>query len=211
MNKNIALIVVDIQNDFFEDGALPVDGATNLLLKINSAIATADVAGWPIVVTRDWHPEEHSSFKTQGGPWPVHCVAGSTGAQFHPDLLFPHDAMIISKGESIEGMGYSSFKNEEFVQTLKERGITRLIVVGIALECCVKATCVDAHDIGFNVIAVKSLVASVSQDTAVIEKQWEELESSGITVIRDFTQIDGTKRPETIDHDPRAQDTSSNS
>lgn len=210
MNRNPALIVVDLQSDFFEDGALPVEGATGLLPKVNSVIAAAHEAGWPILFLRDWHPENHASFKAAGGPWPVHCVAHSAGARFHRDLLVPHDAMIVSKGESVEGMGYSPFENEKFEQTLKERSITRLFVVGVALEYCIKSTCIDARDRSFDVIAATNMVASVDQDAAVIERRWEELILRGVTVVRDSTEIEDTWWAEAIGHHTGARDTSSN-
>lgn len=189
MNSISAFVVVDLQNDFFENGTLPVLGATALLPQVTSAIAAASEAGWLIFFTRDWHPPHHTSFQAQGGPWPSHCVAESAGAEFHPDLLVPPKAIIVSKGESLEGMGYSPFENEEFVKQLEELRVKRLVVVGVALEYCVKATCMNARARGYDVVAVKSMIASVSEDAAVIEEQWQILESSGVTIIRDRTQI----------------------
>ena len=186
LDEHCALGVVDLQNDFFEQGAVPVQGASTLLSGINAAITSAVGSGWPVFFARDWHPENHASFKAQGGPWPAHCVTGSVGAAFHPDLLVPDHAIIISKGEGIEGMGYSPFESDEFERTLKERGIMRLVVVGVALEYCVKATCMDARTRGLDVVAVKDLIASVSQDERFIREHWNELGSAGVAVVSDF-------------------------
>lgn len=191
--KHIGLIVVDLQEDFFENGALPVQGARTLLPEIEAVIAAAGEAGWPVFLTRDWHPQNHASFRAQGGPWPDHCIAGSIGAAFHADLDMPPSAIIVSKGTSADGMGYSPFEDGEFLDTLKERYVTRVVVVGIALDYCVKATCLDACERGFDVVAVKDLIASVSQDATTIREHWQELESSGITVVADIKSIPVTE------------------
>ena len=187
--KHIGLIVVDLQKDFFENGALPVQGARTLLPEIEAVIAAAGEAGWPVFLTRDWHPKNPASFKAQGGPWPDHCIAGSTGAAFHTDLEIPPKAIIVSKGTSTDGMGYSPFEDGEFLVTLKRLYVTQVVVVGIALEYCVKATCLDARARGFDVIAVKESIASVSQDAATIQEHWRELETSGVTVVADFKDV----------------------
>lgn len=191
-----ALVIVDLQNDFFENGTLPVDGAVGLLPGINESIAAAEKAGWLVVFTRDRHPEKHSSFIPQGGEWPPHCVADSKGAALHSDLLVPPTAIIVSKGESVEGMGYSPFDSDEFLSTLKKLGVKQIVVAGVALEYCVKATCKDARARGYDVIAIKNLVSSVSSDAKIIEENWNEIQSSGVTLVSDFSEIQ-RKRPTT--------------
>ena len=186
--RRCALVAVDLQIDFIA-GPLLVPGAAGLLPIVNAAVASASAAGWPVIFTRDWHPQDHASFEPQGGPWPIHCIADSSGAALHPELAIPSDAIIVSKGTSVEGMGYSPFEDGEFVATLRILSVKRLVVVGVALEYCVKSTCVDARTCGLDVIAVKDLIASVSQDTETIQQNWQELESCGVTVVANFNGI----------------------
>jgi len=100
--KGDALVVIDLQNDFLPGGSLPVRGGDEIVSIINGYTGHFHEKGLPIYFTRDWHPEDHSSFSDHGGTWPRHCVASSWGAQFHNDLLVPEDAVIISKATSPE-------------------------------------------------------------------------------------------------------------
>lgn len=195
-SEHTALVVVDLQNDFCEQGALPVPGASALVPRVNEAIESARSLGWPIVLTRDWHPQAHSSFVPNGGPWPVHCVAESTGARFHPDLTVPEDAIIVSKGKHVKGMGYSPFDDDEFERILNDLGVTRLVVVGVALEYCVDSVCMDARTRGIEVVAVRKLIASVCQDSGVAKEHWDALEAAGVTVVTDYNRLPRIRKPE---------------
>ncbi|QTF91959.1 isochorismatase family protein [Halomonas sp. BM-2019] len=161
-----ALIVVDLQNDFCEGGALAVAGGAALVPGINAEIAAARAAGALVVASRDWHPVDHVSFAHRGGPWPVHCVQDTEGAAFHPALALPDDAIRVSKASTFDADAYSAFDGTGLGGYLKERGIERVIVCGLALDVCVKATALDARREGFATRLLPSLCAAVAPEAA---------------------------------------------
>lgn len=163
-----ALLVVDVQNDFCEGGALAVPGANEAIPFINKLIQSGHHDY--VIFSKDWHPENHKSFAVNNGKevgetislngvaqfmWPVHCVQGTHGAAFHPELIVPENAITILKGKNSEVDSYSAFQdNNHFMQTelekfLNDNGVQWLEVVGLALDYCVKHTCLDAVDRGF--------------------------------------------------------------
>ncbi len=148
-SKNDALLIVDVQNDFMPGGALPVPDGDKVVPVLNKYIRIFRKNGGLIVASRDWHPPDHSSFKPYGGIWPVHCVRGTEGAKFHKDLELPEDTYIVSKATSPLKDAYSAFDDTDLAAVLKERGIKRVFVGGLATDYCVKATALDAIDNGF--------------------------------------------------------------
>lgn len=184
-----ALIVVDYQEDFCEGGALPVLGARELCPSLNKAIAMALGQNWLIVLTRDWHPANHSSFEQFGGPWPPHCVQETKGANFTEGLSFPEEAIVVSKGYTIEGMGYSPFEEELLQETLRSQNVTTLIIVGVALEYCVLATCKEAGAHGYATFAVLPLIRSVSQESQLVRNAWNEIRASGCVAIDSLIKV----------------------
>jgi nicotinamidase/pyrazinamidase len=153
INRQSALVVVDIQNDFCPGGALPVENGDKVVPVLNKYIEKFRKAGAPILFTRDWHPPDHSSFKAQGGPWPPHCVQNSEGAKFRGDLLIPPEGEIVSKADK-KDEAYSFFQATDLAQKLKERGIKRLLVGGLATDYCVKETVLDGLKCGFEVFVL---------------------------------------------------------
>ncbi len=163
-----ALIIVDVQNDFCEGGALAVPGAGEIIPYIN--LLMQDNEYDEIILTQDWHPADHKSFASNNGKtvgetiilngipqfmWPDHCVQNTFGAEFHADLNRDKVTKIIQKGKNPEVDSYSGFQdNNHFVKTglddfLKEKNIQLLEVVGLALDYCVKFTCIDAAKLGY--------------------------------------------------------------
>ena len=149
-----ALVVVDVQNDFADpSGNLYVEGGEAVIEFIHDQVAEAAGAGATVVYTQDWHPASTPHFQKDGGVWPVHCVAGTRGAELHPDLTVLDDAVFIKKGVGGED-GYSAFTvrdpvtGEESPTGLAEHleGIGSVVVVGLALDVCVKETALDAVD-----------------------------------------------------------------
>src|SRR5437868_3700655 len=120
-----ALLVVDVQNDFCPGGALAVPDGDEVVPILNRWIADAVAARVPVFASRDWHPENHISFKARGGPWPPHCIQNTPGAQFHPDLQLPRDIRIISKAETADVDAYSAFEGTDLSKRLREAGIQR--------------------------------------------------------------------------------------
>lgn len=163
-----ALIIVDVQNDFCEGGALAVPGANEIISYINLLMGENEYD--KIVLTQDWHPANHKSFASTNGKkvgdtiilngipqfmWPDHCVQGTSGAEFHKDLNREKVDHIIQKGKNIDFDSYSGFQdNNHFTKTglddyLKYHDIQLLEVVGLALDYCVKFTCLDAAQLGY--------------------------------------------------------------
>jgi len=142
IGKATALIVVDVQRDFCPGGALPVPEGDKVVPVLNEYVKKFKAAGALVIFTRDWHPPDHSSFNTQGGPWPRHCIQNSEGAQFHPALIIPLGAEVVSKAES-KDEAYSFFQGTHLAQALHRRGINTLFVGGLATDYCVKETVLD--------------------------------------------------------------------
>lgn len=149
MAEGDALLIVDVQNDFCPGGSLAVPQGDRVVPVLNQYARRFDEAGLPVYASRDWHPEETRHFKEGGGPWPPHCVAGTSGAAFHPELELPEDAVVVSKGTEPTDDGYSAFeaKGEDgrpLPDSLRERGVKRLFVGGLATDYCVRASVLDA-------------------------------------------------------------------
>ena len=173
-----ALIVVDVQRDFCQGGALAAADTLSLLQALCQCIDQARSKGALIVFTRDWHPVNHSSFQVNGGIWPVHCVAGTRGAEIMPKLGVQPGDLVVDKGVSPEGQGYSGFEETGLAQRLKSLQVERLGVSGIATEYCVKATALDALRAGFPTAVLTDVIRAVKpEDTPKI---LQELATSSV-------------------------------
>lgn len=159
---NRALIVVDVQRDFCEGGALAASDTRSLLAPLQSFIAEARGAGVKIVFTQDWHPANHSSFARNGGPWPVHCVAGTRGAELMPPIEAGAGDLEIRKGQEVDGAGYSGFENTGLRAKLQELHVESVAVCGVATEYCVRATARDAKQAGLQAAVLTDLIRPVS-------------------------------------------------
>jgi nicotinamidase/pyrazinamidase len=161
-----ALVVVDLQNDFCPGGALHVRDGDAIVPVVNRYLDRFAQAGAPLFLTRDWHPPVTRHFQAYGGVWPTHCVQGTPGAAFHPGLAPPDGAVIVSKGMDPEQDAYSAFQAEDpsgrrLPTILKERGIRRLYVGGLATDYCVRATVLDALRDGFEVVVLTDAIGAV--------------------------------------------------
>jgi len=173
-----ALLIVDMQKDFCPpDGALPVTDCTGVLKELSAWIEAAQAARILIVASRDWHPPEHVSFRERGGPWPVHCVQGTEGAEFCEELRLPDDVVIVSKGDAPDTDQYSAFDNSGLAELLKQRGIRRLWIGGVALEVCVRASVLDALTAGFDVHVIVAGTAPVDEENG--RRALEEMVQAG--------------------------------
>jgi nicotinamidase/pyrazinamidase len=149
-----ALIIVDVQNDFCPGGALAVPAGDAVVPVLNNYARRFAERGAPIFASRDWHPAVTRHFKDYGGIWPVHCVQGTPGAVFHPDLLLPEGTEVVSKGADPNEDAYSAFqattaRGEALADALRRGAVRHLYVGGLATDYCVKATVLDALDRGF--------------------------------------------------------------
>jgi nicotinamidase/pyrazinamidase len=156
------LVIVDVQNDFLPGGSLAVPNGDRVVPVLNAYIAGFEAKGLPVFATRCWHPADHCSFKARGGPWPVHCVAGSAGAAFAPGLRLPPSATIISKATEPERDAYSGFSATDFGQRLSAAGAKRLFVGGLATDYCVLNTVKDGLAAGFVVMLLADAIAAVN-------------------------------------------------
>lgn len=174
-----ALLVVDVQNDFLPGGALGVPEGDRVVPVLNRYIARFAEAGLPVIATRDWHPPGHCSFAERGGPWPPHCVAGTPGAAFAPGLALPPDAIVVSKAETPERDAYSGFQGTGLAGRLKEMGVERLFIGGLATDYCVLATVKDARSAGFAVVLLTDAVRAVNVKPGDGARAEAEMEAAG--------------------------------
>jgi nicotinamidase/pyrazinamidase len=161
--KHDALIVVDMQNDFFPGGALGIAGAPSVLEVLNHYLAHLIGTDVLVFATRCWHPANHCSFTAQGGPWPAHCVAGTSGAEFHADLHLPMGCPVISKGHLQDRDAYSAFQGTELDPLLRERGIRRVFIGGLATDFCVKHTVLDVLSHRLPAFVLADAIAAVAE------------------------------------------------
>ncbi|HUI50275.1 MAG TPA: isochorismatase family protein [Terriglobales bacterium] len=173
-----ALIVVDVQRDFCEGGALAATNTISLLEPLKKFIDESRRRGILVVYTQDWHPENHSSFRANGGPWPVHCVAGKSGAGLMPSLRAEAGDLVIHKGVGVNGAGYSGFDETPLERELREKSIARVGVAGIATEYCVRATTLDAKKAGFETAVLTDLIRAVRDEG--VPKVMEEVAQAGV-------------------------------
>jgi nicotinamidase/pyrazinamidase len=185
------LIVVDVQNDFCAGGSLAVPGGDIVATRISEWIGSGRERYELVVATMDWHPPPNGSrpfahFSNDPDyttTWPPHCVAGTTGAELHPNLSLPADTIIIRKGQT--AAAYSGFEGHDeqqrsLAEVLRLNGIDCVDVVGLATDYCVKATAMDAKAHGLAVRVLSPMIAGVSLDST--ERALEELGAIGVTV-----------------------------
>jgi len=183
-----ALIIVDVQRDFCKGGALPVPEGEKIVPVLNKYIEKFSKAGALIVATRDWHPPNHISFKDYGGTWPPHCVQETPGADFHPDLKLPREAKIVSKATSADKEAYSGFDGTDLERELKNAGIRRLFVGGLATDYCVKSTVLDALSLGFETVLLFDAIKGVDVNPGDSERAIKEMLDRGAKkgILNDF-------------------------
>ena len=180
--KRRALIVVDVQNDFCPGGALAVAHGDEVVAPLNKLIAEFLERGAPVIKTRDWHPATTKHFAAYGGTWPVHCVQGTKGAEFHPELSDDARIQILSKGLGDEN-SYSAFDRTDLASQLHKRGVEEVWVGGLATDYCVKNTVLDALKEGFEVKALKNAMRPVELQPGDGERAIEEMREAGAEVI----------------------------
>jgi nicotinamidase/pyrazinamidase len=170
------LIVVDVQNDFCPGGALAVPDGDAVVDPINHLMEEIPF----VVATRDWHPPDHSSFASSGGPWPVHCVAESNGARLHPALNCGRIDAILDKGQGRDDDGYSGFAGTSLERVLREHDVDTVHVTGLALDYCVRATALDARRAGFDVVLHRGATRAIDANDG---RTLEELRAAGVKVV----------------------------
>jgi nicotinamidase/pyrazinamidase len=164
MEKGDALLIVDVQNDFCPGGTLAVDRGDEVVPVLNHWIQLALAQGVPVFASRDWHPLKHVSFRERGGPWPPHCIQGTSGADFHPGLKLPPEAQIISKAYKPDEDSYSAFGGTDLTARLRRAGVRRVWIGGLTQDYCVRETSLDALREGFEVHVIVEGTRPVNVD-----------------------------------------------
>lgn len=162
LREGDALIAVDVQRDFLPGGSLAVTVGHEVVPVLNEYISRFQQEGLPVVATRDWHPRDHCSFDAQGGIWPPHCVQDSDGAAFADELELSEDVIVISKGTRKESDAYSGFDDTDLEAHLRQRGVERLFIGGLATDYCILATVTDGLKAGFDVVLLRDAVRAVA-------------------------------------------------
>lgn len=179
-----AFIIVDVQKDFCPGGALAVKRGDEVVRALNQYIPHFLGVRAPIFLTRDWHPRNHVSFKERGGPWPPHCVQGTKGADFHPDLRAPNGAFVISKGFLLDQDAYSGFQGTDLEAQLREKKVRRIFVGGLATDYCVKHTVLDSLKCGFETYLLVDAIRGVDVKRGDSTRAVEEMLQAGAKKIK---------------------------
>jgi nicotinamidase/pyrazinamidase len=169
-----ALIVADVQRDFTPGGSLAVPEGDQIVPLINKLIPRFQT----VVTSQDSHPPGHSSFVERGGPWPVHCVEGTPGWEYHPDLRVDPDFRVFKAREK-DVEEYSAWK-PELAEFLAGRGVRRVVVVGLALDYCVQATALDARAAGHEVVVLTDATRAVNINPDDGDRALDALRAAGV-------------------------------
>jgi nicotinamidase/pyrazinamidase len=174
-----ALLIIDFQNDFTSGGALEVPEGDEIAEPVKRLAKEFDY----VFATRDWHPPDHSSFETEGGPWPVHCVQGTHGAELHPAMRDIEVEEIVDVGVEREDQGYSGFEKSNLADLLRERDVDEVAVVGLATDYCVRASAIDAAREGFDTSVVTDAIRAVDVNPGDGERALEDMREAGAKLV----------------------------
>jgi nicotinamidase/pyrazinamidase len=183
-DRNSALLIVDVQNDFCPGGALAVAEGDRVVAPLRKLAARFGALGLPVYASRDWHPADSRHFKDQGGTWPVHCVQGSEGARLREDLQLPSSVMIVSKGQARHDDGYSAIAGDvagrgSLLADLNARRVNHLYVGGLATDYCVKHSVLDALRQGIDVTVLTDAIRAVDVSPGDGARALEEMKAAG--------------------------------
>jgi nicotinamidase/pyrazinamidase len=173
-----ALLIVDVQRDFLPGGALGVPDGDAVLGPLERLAGEVDL----VVASRDWHPADHCSFAERGGDWPVHCVRDTPGAELDARVAALRPALVVDKGDRADREAYSAFDGTGLAGALRERGVERLLVGGLATDYCVRASALDALRAGFEVVVVEDAVRAVDVQAGDGERALAEVRDAGGSV-----------------------------
>lgn len=194
LNNQDILLITDIQIDFLPGGALPVTGGNEIIPAINNYIDRFKAGKAHIIASRDWHPANHMSFNTQGGPWPPHCIQNTEGAQFSPNLKLPTQTVVISKAVDPNREAYSVFDGTNLFDELRKRGINRLFICGLATDYCVVNTVLDARKLGFETVVLMNAILGINVEPGDVDRAVDAMIESGAqqAVAADFAADEDT-------------------
>jgi nicotinamidase/pyrazinamidase len=173
-----ALLIIDFQNDFTSGGALEVPEGDEIAEPVKRLADHFDV----VAATRDWHPPDHASFQAEGGPWPVHCVRGTHGAEFHPAMEGIQLDDVVDVGQGRDDEGYSGFENSDLARILRDHEVHEVYVCGLATDYCVRASAIDACREGFDVTVVEDAVRGVEVSPGDSERALQNMREAGAQI-----------------------------
>ena len=179
LDQRDALIIVDVQNDFCPGGALAVPTGEEVARTMTQVAKRFRAHGTRVYATQDWHPAGHSSFNEQAGPWPPHCVQGTRGAELHPALDLPEGTAIVKKGSHSDKDAYSGFIDSDLEQRLRDAGIRRVFVGGLATDYCVLNTVLDAVDKGFETYVLADAIGAVDVGPGDGDRAIQQMRDAG--------------------------------
>ena len=212
INKSDALIVTDIQIDFLPGGALPIVDGDKVIPVLNRYIGKFTDVDAHVLASRDWHPKDHISFEVRGGPWPPHCVQNTNGAKFHPGLELPEHTVVISKATNPDEESYSAFDDTELSSILRQLGVTRLFVGGLATDYCVVKTVLDAREMGFDTVLLLDASRGINVEPGDVERAIVDMVKGGaeIAIVENFLETVDTLavdelEPDVLEEKPSAR------
>jgi nicotinamidase/pyrazinamidase len=170
-----ALLIIDFQNDFTAGGALEVPDGDEIAEPVKRLADDFD----HVIATRDWHPPDHASFETEGGPWPVHCVRGTHGAELHPAMHDIELDAIVDVGAEREDEGYSGFEKSKLAEMLRERSVDEVAIVGLATDYCVRASAIDACREGLDTAVATDAIRAVDVNPGDGDRALEDMQRAG--------------------------------
>jgi nicotinamidase/pyrazinamidase len=187
LKKGDALLIVDAQVDFFPGGALPVPDGEAILPVINEWIQAASENNIPLFFSRDWHPNNHCSFKENGGEWPMHCVQHTKGASLHPGIHLPSSPLFINKGQEAAEEAYSAFmatteEDVSLITLLNEKNIKRIWLAGLAEDYCVYETALAGRAHGYEVNLILNATKPIAIESGL--NALLKMEESGVVIHR---------------------------
>lgn len=185
-----ALLVIDVQNDFYAGGALAASDTESLLRPLNDTIDAGLARRIPCIFSRDWHPPTHRSFAAQGGPWPPHCVRDSHGAHFVDGLIVPPGSYIVDKGIDVDDVSYSMFDRTGLTEYLNALAIDTIAACGIATEYCILDTVRAAVRLGLKVTVLVDLIRAVEALPGDAEQALAHMRHTGATLITSGAWLD---------------------
>lgn len=178
-----ALLIIDVQNDFLPGGNLGVPHGDEVIPSLNNYLRIFIAHHLPIYATRDWHPAQHCSFHSQGGKWPAHCVAGTSGAEFAATLQLPDSTIVISKATMPQEDAYSGFQHTNLDASLRSSGIQRLLIGGLATDYCVLNSVRDALSHGYQVYLLIDAIRAIDAQPGDGLRALDEMKSLGAQFI----------------------------
>jgi nicotinamidase/pyrazinamidase len=184
-----ALLIIDFQNDFTSGGALAVPEGDEIAGPVKRLADRIDL----VFATRDWHPPDHASFEAQGGPWPVHCVRGTHGAEFHHAMDEVEIDAVVDVGRGRDDEGYSGFEKSDLARILRDHEVDEVFVCGLATDYCVRASAIDACREGFDVTVVEDAVRGVEVKVGDSERAFADMREAGAKMARSDELLAGAE------------------